>query len=145
MGYLAQRDIIVNCILQDPAEPFFYLGENDLEGFRPGSLFVDVSCDLGMGFSWARPTTFKETTFVVGDNILYYGVNHSPSYLWNTSTRENSNELIPFLRTVMEGGSAWDNNETIRRAIEIRDGQVVNPRILDFQRRTDDPPFDVIR
>ena len=144
-SYLAQRDIVVNCILQDPSAPLLYLDESDLDGFRPGSLIVDVSCDLGMGFSWARPTSFEEPTFVVGDNILYYGVDHSPSYLWNTSTWENSTALIPFLRPVMEGGSAWDANETIRRAIEIRDGHVVNPRILAFQGRASDAPFDVIR
>lgn len=144
-SYLTQRDIVVNCTLQDPSKPLMYLDESDLEGFRPGSLIVDVSCNLAMGFSWARPTTFEEPAFVVGDNILYYGVDHSPSYLWNTSTWENSNALIPFLRTVMEGGSAWDGNETIRRAIEIRDGHVVNPHILAFQGRASDAPFDVIR
>ena len=36
-----------------------YVGqlEDDLADFGPGGLIVDVSCDEGMGFSWARPTT----------------------------------------------------------------------------------------
>ena len=58
--FLAERDVVVNCTLQDPAAPLIYLRNPDLDAFRPGSLIVDVSCDEGMGFDWARPTTFDE-------------------------------------------------------------------------------------
>ncbi|HWJ11825.1 MAG TPA: alanine dehydrogenase, partial [Nocardioides sp.] len=75
-----------------------------------------------------------------GDNVLYYGVDHSPSYLWNSATWENSNALLPFLRRVLEGGASWDADETLSRAIEIRDGNVVNPAILAFQGREAEAP-----
>ncbi len=142
-AYLAENDIVVNCTLQDTANPLVYLQEGDLPAFRSGSLIVDVSCDLGMGFSWARPTTFAEPSFVVGDNVLYYAVDHSPSYLWSSATWENSTALIPFLRPVLEGPSGWDANETVSRAIEIRDGHVVNPSILAFQGRSAEAPYAV--
>lgn len=142
--YLAENDVVVNCTLQDPAHPLIYLKNEDLAGFRPGSIIVDVSCDLGMGFSWARPTTFDEPSFTVGDNVLYYAVDHSPSYLWSSATWENSNALIPFLRPVLEGADAWDAHETLARAIEIRDGRVVNPAILAFQGRAAEPPHAVV-
>ncbi|MET3963459.1 alanine dehydrogenase [Marmoricola sp. OAE513] len=134
-AYLAENDIVVNCTFQDTANPLIYLDETDMAAFRPGSLLVDVSCDLGMGFTFARPTTFDEPTFVVGDNVLYYGVDHSLSYLWNSATWENSNALIPFLRPVLEGHAAWRTDETLSRAIEIHDGKVKNPAILAFQNR----------
>ncbi len=140
-AYLAENDIVVNCTLQDPANPLVYLQTEDLAGFRRGSIIVDVSCDRAMGFSWARPTTFEAPSFVVGDNVLYYAVDHSPSYLWSSATWENSNALMPFLRPVLEGVDAWDANETLSRAIEIRDGQVANPNILDFQGRATQPPY----
>ncbi|MDZ5622016.1 N(5)-(carboxyethyl)ornithine synthase [Nocardioides sp. HM23] len=142
-AYLAQADIVVNCTLQDPNNPLIYLTTDDLDAFRPGSVIVDVSCDLGMGFDWARPTTFEDPAFVVGDNILYYAVDHSPSYLWNSATWENSNALIPFLRPVLEGSSSWDADETLIRAIEIRDGRIVNPAILAFQGREAEPPHRI--
>ena len=41
----------------------------------------------------------------------------------------------------MAGPGAWERDETIRRAIEIRDGAVLNPRILSFQNRAADPPY----
>ncbi len=134
-GFLMEHDIIVNCVLQDTDSPLTYLNDDDLADLTPGTLIVDVSCDEGMGFSWARPTTFTDPTFVVGDNVLYYAVDHSPSYLWNSATWEISEALIPYLRTVLGGSGAWEEDPTIRRSIEIRDGVIQNPAILSFQAR----------
>nr|WP_179616341.1 N(5)-(carboxyethyl)ornithine synthase [Nocardioides marinisabuli] len=142
--FLAERDITVNCTLQDPAAPWMYLTESDLGAFRRGSVVVDVSCDEGMGFDWARPTSFESPTFEVGDHVTYYAVDHSPSYLWESATWENSQALTPFLRTVLSGPDGWDADETISRAIEIRDGQVVNPAILAFQDRSPAHPHRVL-
>ncbi|WP_067432048.1 N(5)-(carboxyethyl)ornithine synthase [Nocardioides jensenii] len=135
--FLAESDIVVNCTLQDTAAPLTYLRTEDLDAFRPGSLVVDVSCDEGMGFSWARPTTFDDPMFEVGNHIGYYAVDHSPSYLWGSATWENSAALLPFVETVLAGPEAWAANETIQRAIEIQDGRIINPAILAFQNRTD--------
>ena len=143
-AYLAENDIIVNCTLQDTARPLTYLQTEDLTAFRPGSVIVDVSCDLGMGFSWARPTTFDDPTFEVGNHVLYYAVDHSPSYLWNSATWDNSNALIPFIRPVLEGSASWDADETLRHAIEIREGRVINPSILAFQGRSPEPPYALV-
>jgi alanine dehydrogenase len=141
--FLAEHDIIVNCVLQDTDAPLTFLIEDDLPTLTPGTLIVDVSCDEGMGFSWARPTSFTEPTFVVGDNIHYYGVDHSPSYLWNSATWEISEALLPHLRTVLSGHQAWDESETISRAIEIRDGTICNPAILTFQHRVPTYPHGI--
>jgi alanine dehydrogenase len=133
---LSAFDIVVNCVLQDPDEPLLFVTNDDLPRFRPGTLFVDVSCDEGMGFEWARPTTFAEPMFEVGDGLHYYAVDHSPSHLWNSTTWENSEALLDYLPVVMAGPSGWDADETIRRAIEIRDGRIVNEKILSFQGRS---------
>jgi alanine dehydrogenase len=142
--FLAESDIVVNCTLQDPNNPLTYLRTEDLGAFRPGSLIVDVSCDEGMGFSWARTTTFAEPMFTVGDHIDYYAVDHSPSYLWNSSSWEISEALLPFLETVMSGPAAWEDSDTIARAIEIRDGAIINKDVLEFQRREADYPHAVL-
>ena len=138
--FLAESDIVVNCTLQDPNNPLTYLQTDDLAAFAPGSLIVDVSCDEGMGFSWARSTTFADPVFTVGDHITYYAVDHSPSYLWNSATWEISQALLPFLATVTDGPEAWAQNDTIARAIEIRDGVIRNKDVLEFQKREDAYP-----
>jgi alanine dehydrogenase len=106
-------------------------------------VIVDVSCDEGMGFEWARPTTFEEPMFEVGHHVAYYAVDHSPSYLWNSATWENSEALLPFLPVVLGGEEYWDQDETIHRAIEIRSGRIVNPAILRFQGRSEEHPHPV--
>ena len=141
--FLTAHDIIVNCVLQDTDSPQTFLTYDDLPRLTRGSMIVDVSCDEGMGFSWARPTTFDEPMFEVGKHIGYYAVDHSPSYLWNSATWENSLALIPFLRPVLEGAASWDADETLSRAIEIREGRIVNPAILAFQGRSAEHPHPV--
>jgi alanine dehydrogenase len=141
--FLAARDVVVNCTLQDPANPLVYLRADDLGQFRPGSLIVDVSCDEGMGFEWARPTSFDEPMFEVGNSVSYYAVDHTPSYLWDSATWDISEALLPFLRPVLEGPEAWAMDETLSRAIEIQDGHIRNGAILDFQGRSGEHPHVV--
>ncbi|MGI8457161.1 MAG: N(5)-(carboxyethyl)ornithine synthase [Propionibacteriaceae bacterium] len=141
---LAEYDVVVNCILQDTDDPLMFAVEEDLPRFRPGTLFVDVSCDEGMGFDWARATSFQDPIVGVGDGLHYYAVDHSPSYLWNSSTWVISEAVLSQLDVVAAGPDAWDADETVRRAIEIRDGVVVNPRILSFQGRSANAPHRVL-
>jgi alanine dehydrogenase len=131
---------VVNCVLQDPDAPLVFVTADDLPAFAPGTLVVDVSCDEGMGFGWARPTSFSAPIFTVGDSVDYYAVDHSPSYLWNSATWEISEALMPYLRSVLAGPDGWQADEFISRAIEIRDGVVQNPGILSFQHRAADYP-----
>lgn len=140
-AFLAESDIVVNCTLQNPEDPLIYLTVEDLDAFRPGSLIVDVSCDAGMGFSWAQPTTFEAPMFEVGNRVHYYAVDHTPSLLWNSATWEISEALLPYLDTVIAGPEAWRADETIRQAIEIENGIVRNEAVLRFQGREGEYPY----
>lgn len=143
-SFLARHDIVVNCVLQDTDAPLMFVSGGELADFPAGTLIVDVSCDAGMGFDFARPTSFHEPMFTVGDGVAYYGVDHSPTYLWNSATWGISEALIPYLRTVMSGPSAWDQDRTIHEAIEIRDGVVQNPKILSFHGRSAEYPHPLL-
>ncbi len=141
-AFLAEHDIIVNCALQDTDAPLIFVMNDELGLFRRGTLFVDVACDAGMGFEWARPTSFANPIFTIGDGLCCYAVDHSPSFLWDSATWEISQALVPHLGTVISGPRAWEADKTIRRAIEIRDGVIQNPKILSFQRRSAEFPHD---
>ena len=139
---LGEADVIVNGILQDTDHPMMFIERGQHITMKPGTLIVDVSCDDGMGFTFARPTSFDEPTFQVG-SLTYYAVDHTPSYLWQSASWELTRVVLPFLETVMGGPSAWERNETILRAIEIREGRVQNPKILRFQGRAEAYPHPV--
>ncbi|MEE8526444.1 MAG: N(5)-(carboxyethyl)ornithine synthase [Thermoanaerobaculia bacterium] len=139
---LARAGVIVNGTLQDTDRPLMYLAEDEIPRLQPGCLIVDVSCDLGMGFSFARPTSFEEPTFRVGDAV-YYAVDHTPTYLWDAATWEISEALLPDLPAVMAGPDGRAESETLARAIEIEQGVVKNPKILSFQHREAEYPHRV--
>lgn len=133
---LGHFDIIVNAILQDTDDPEMFLWRRELDQLKERTLIIDVSCDEGMGFEFAKPTSFADPWFQVGDRgVRYYAVDHTPSYLWNTATWNISRALRPFIRDVMDGPEGWDRNSTLTRALEIREGTIVNPKILSFQNR----------
>ncbi|MER7651800.1 MULTISPECIES: Rossmann-fold NAD(P)-binding domain-containing protein [Streptomyces] len=140
--YLPRFDIVVNCIRQDTDAPLVFVTDKELGLFRPGTYFVDVSCDEGMGFEWACPATFGEPMATIGAGCHYYAVDHSPSHLWDSATWEISEAVLPYVRRVLEGPGAWEADATISKAIEIRDGVVQNPKILSFQHRATAYPHD---
>jgi alanine dehydrogenase len=135
---ISESDIIVNGTLQEPEHPLMFVTEAEQSRLKPGSLIIDVSCDEGMGFSFARPTTFKDPMFKVG-RVDYYAVDHTPSYLWESASRSISAALIVHLPAVMAGREGWQKNETIRQAINIDAGVIQKPTILAFQKR--DPAY----
>lgn len=139
---LAKADIIVNGILQDTDRPLMFVRKGEEDQLKPGCLIVDISCDEGMGFPFARPTTFKKPMFKAG-RVHYYAVDHTPSYLWNSASWEISNSLLPYLPIIMGGVESWKSTQTVMRAIEIRDGVIQNPKILSFQEREEVYPHRV--
>ena len=133
----------MNGTFQDPDHPLLFVAEDEISSLKPGCLIIDISCDEGMGFSFARPTSFKEPIIKFG-TVDYYAVDHSPSYLWESASRSISAALIVYLPAVLEGRESWQQNETIRRAINIDAGVIQKSIILSFQKRQKSYPHAVL-
>ena len=131
---ISEAEIIVNGTFQKPENPTHFVIEAESSCLKPNSLIIDVSCDEEMGFFFAKPTTFKDPMFKY-ETIDYYAVDHTPSYLWESATRSISAALIVYLPIVLAGRDSWQQNETIRRAINIDGGVIQIPSILSFQNR----------
>ncbi|AXT60943.1 NAD(P) transhydrogenase subunit alpha [Aquimarina sp. AD10] len=129
-----ESEIIVNGTFQDPNDPIDFVTENEKSCFKKGSLIIDVSCDEGMGFYFAKPTTFKNPMFSV-EGVDYYAVDHTPSFLWESATRSISAALIVHLEDVLGGRDVWMNSNTIKEAINVDKGIVQKKEILKFQNR----------
>ena len=136
---ISEAEIIVNATFQNPENPTDFVTEAESSFLMPNSLIIDVSCDEGMGFFFAKPTSFKHPMFKY-ETTDYYAVDHTPSYLWESATRAISDALLVYLPTVLNGRDSWQNNETIRQAINIDGGVIVKPAILAFQNRELDYP-----
>ncbi len=138
-----ESEIIINGTYQDTDDPIDYVIEDEKNRLRPGSLIIDVSCDEGMGFYFAKPTTFKNPIIAI-DNIDYYAVDHTPSYFWESASRSISAALIVHLPSVIKGRESWMQNKTIKNAINIDKGVIVKDTILRFQNRKTAYPHEVV-
>ncbi len=140
--HLKQKDVIVNAIAQDTDAPWMFMYNQQINQLKASSMIVDISCDEGLGFEFAQPTSFKAPICKVG-NAFYYSVDHIPSCVWKSASYEVSKALLPFLKILLAGESAWIENNTIHNAIDLSHGIVVNPAILAYQKRSSQYPHEI--
>jgi len=143
LDLINESEIIINGIYQDTDDPINFVNEDEKSRLKAGTLIIDVSCDEGMGFYFAKPTSFKNPMISV-DKIDYYAVDHTPSYFWESATRSISAALIVHLPSVISGRTSWKQNKTIQNAINIDEGVVIKESILRFQSRQRTYPHLVI-
>ncbi len=136
---LSDVQIIVNGMFQDIDHPLMFVPEDEADKLMKGALIIDISCDEGMGFWCAKPTSFEHPMFEIAGKF-YYSVDHSPSFYWNSASWDISEAILPFLPIVIGGPKVWEKNKTISKAIEIRNGVIQNPKILSFQNREKEYP-----
>ncbi len=141
---ISESEIIINGTYQDTDNPVDFVTEDEKDTLKPGSLIIDVSCDEGMGFYFAKPTTFKNPILKI-DKIDYYAVDHTPSYLWESASRSISAALIVYLPTILGGRKSWLENPTIQKAINTDNGVIKKESVLTFQNRSPEYPHEFIR
>ncbi len=144
LDLIRESEIIINGVYQDTDNPINFVTENEKNSLKPGCLIIDVSCDEGMGFYFARPTTFQNPILDI-DKVHYYAVDHTPSYLWESASRSISAALIVYVPTVLEGRESWMKSSTIQKAINVLDGLVVKESVLTFQNRMARYPHNYIK
>ena len=124
---LRESDIIVNGILQDVSNPIMFT--KGTENIKDNAIILDISCDEGLGFTFAKPTTFEKPIIEIERGIKYYSVDHTPSYLWRTATQEISKTLLKYIEYIINKND-WIKCPTIFDSIDILDGEIINPNII---------------
>lgn len=140
INLISKSDIVVNGMLQDPSNPMIFINKKNFAKIKSRSLIVDVSCDEGMGFFFSKPTTFKKPMFKIED-IDYYGVDHTPTYLWESASRCISEAVINYLPSVVINSDDEDKNLTLENATNIKKGMIKNNDIISFQNREKVYPY----
>ncbi|WP_223115395.1 N(5)-(carboxyethyl)ornithine synthase [Luteimonas suaedae] len=136
---IGEAGIIINGTFQNPASPVDFVTRDEADCLRPGCLVIDVSCDEGMGFYFARPTTFRDPMFEVG-GVDYYAVDHTPSYLWESASRSISAALVVYVEAMAKGRVGWESDPTLSQAVNIDGGVIQKPAIVSFQKRQAEYP-----
>lgn len=127
---LPQYDVIVNSILWDTSRADHIIYRSDLPRMKRGSLIIDISCDRHGGIETSEPTTIECPTFCV-DGITHYAVDHTPALFWKTTSESLSKVFVRFIDQLIEESPG----EVLQRAMIINKGEIIDPRIIAFQRR----------
>jgi alanine dehydrogenase len=93
-----------------------------------------------MGFPFSRTTTFERPSYVVG-GAKVYSVDHIPGYFWDAGSWIYTRGLLPWLTALVKGVDSWRAHPVLSSAVEIDGGSILNPRIIDYQRRETVWPF----
>lgn len=131
---IGQYDTIVNAVLWDTRRTDHIICREDLHRMRPGSMIIDISCDRAGGIETSVPTTIEQPDYMV-DGVRHYVVDHTPSLFYKTASAEISRAAAPFYDALIEDRANAD--EVLAHALAIEGGRIVDQRIIDFQKRTD--------
>ncbi len=127
---LAQYDVVVNCVLWDITRKDHILYREDLSRMKRDAMIIDVSCDRCGGIETSVPTTIENPVYRV-DGVLHYAVDHTPALFHKTFTQNNSEVIWPYLSELQSGVCG----QTLKDALVVRDGVIVDREIIEFQGR----------
>lgn len=126
---LGEYDVIVNCVLWDTSRTDRLIYREDLKRMKKGSLIIDISCDPNLEIETSHPTTIDAPVYVV-DGVTHYAVDNIPALFPRTVTKSLSAAFCAYVDPLLSG----DYPGSLRRAVVIESGHIIDPRIADFRR-----------
>lgn len=130
---LPKYDVIINAVLWDTSRTDHIIYADDMKRMKPGAMIIDISCDKAGGIETSIPTTIENPDYLV-DGIRHYVVDHTPSLFFKTATAEISKAVAPYIDDLIEG----NDNPVINKATCIKDGEIIDQRIIEFQKKLSD-------
>ncbi|WP_153557044.1 alanine dehydrogenase [Roseimaritima sediminicola] len=129
---LALADLVIGSVLIPGAKAPHLVRKDDLRRMRHGSVIIDVAIDQGGCIETSRPTTHHEPTFIV-EGVVHYCVTNMPGAVGRTSTFALCNATLPWILQLADRGidAAVDAAPPLQAALNIRDGEVVNPAVAE--------------
>ncbi|WP_270646965.1 N(5)-(carboxyethyl)ornithine synthase [Paeniclostridium hominis] len=129
---LHKYDVIVNTILWDIERIDHIVYKEDLKRMKKGSMIIDISCDANGGIETSKATTIEDPIYYE-EGILHYVVDHTPSLYYKTVSKSLSEEVCKYIDLIIE--EKEQTNNTLKQAIIISQGNIIDDRINKFQKR----------
>lgn len=129
---LSDFDVIVNGLLWDAATSERMILRSDLEKLSRPSMIIDVSCDRHGTIETSVPTTIEDPTFVL-DGVLHYAVDHTPALAAISASAALSTQVVKYLEFFRD--ASWQAHPVLGPATILRDGVVIDERIIKAQNR----------
>ncbi len=127
---IAKYDIIVNAVLWDVNRKDHIIYKEDLMKMKKGSLIIDVSCDHNGAIETSKPTTIEKPTYWI-DGVEHYVVDHTPSLVYRTVSKELSGEVCKFIDYFITDSK----NDVLNSALIVKNGVILDNNINEYQKR----------
>ena len=129
---LTEYDIIVNAVLWDVSRKDHIIYKEDLKRMKKGALIIDISCDRNGAIETSIPTPIENPIYEI-DGIVHYLVDHTPSLVYKTVSKELSKEATKYIDYLIEETS--ETNTCLKESLIIKNGEIIDTRINEFQGR----------
>jgi N5-(carboxyethyl)ornithine synthase len=128
---MTEFDVIVNAILWDTSREDHLIHQNDLKRFKPGTMFIDVSCDEHGAIETTVPTSLDNPIYEI-DSVIHYAVDHTPTIFYRSASSAISTETVKYIDDLIESRP----NVILKNALIIEQGHIMDKRITQFQNRS---------
>lgn len=130
---IADYDVVVNAVLWDTQRKDHIIYRDDLKRMKGGAMIIDISCDRHGGVETSVPTAIDNPDYII-DGIRHYVVDHTPSLFYKTTSGCLSNVFVRYVDYFIE--DRVDECRTLVGALSIKNGEIMDKRIIDFQYNT---------
>ncbi|MBQ0115756.1 MAG: N(5)-(carboxyethyl)ornithine synthase [Bacteroidales bacterium] len=127
-----EYDVLVNCVMWDTNRTDRIIYKEDLKKMKPGTLIIDVSCDPYLEIETSHPTTIDDPVYVE-DGVIHYCVDNTPAMYPITVTKVLSEGISRYLDTLITCENFNELPVPIQKAVCIKNGNIVDPRITAFR------------
>jgi len=126
-----EYDVLINCVMWDTSREDRIIYKEDLEKMKIGTLIIDVSCDPYLEIETSHPTTISDPVYIV-DGVVHYAVDNTPAMYPVTVTNILSEGVAKYIDVLLTKEET-QYPESLKKAIVIRDGHIIDERIREFR------------
>lgn len=123
-------DVIVNALLWDTSRKDHIIYKEDLKRLKPHTLILDISVDVAGAVETTVSTSMDKPTYEV-DGVIHYAIDHTPTILFRESSIGISEVVTDYIDQLIEEKP----NKVLLDALAVKEGEIIDQRINDFQNR----------
>jgi alanine dehydrogenase len=125
---LEETDVLIGSVLRPGARAPQLVSREMVASMSKGSVIADIAIDQGGCVETSRPTTYVAPSYIE-EGVIHFTVTNMPGAVPRSASQALSAVLLPDVLRLAQPG--WDKNEGLKTGINLRQGTIENPVILD--------------
>ena len=125
---LRETDVLIGSVLRPGARAPHLVSRAMVATMPKGSVIADIAIDQGGCVETSRPTTYAAPTYIE-EGVIHFTVTNMPGAVPRSASQALSAVLLPDVLRLAQSG--WDEDEGLKTGINLRQGKIENPVILD--------------